>query len=274
MAPALLRRFAPETPPAPATLARMRIALGTSLAIEATAQSEPAVRAAVEAAFAAAGDVETRMHPHGSGSDVARINAAPPGTRINIHASTWAVLRLARRLHTLSGGAFDPCTPFRSGRLEDLELGETTPWVIAHAPLALDLGGIAKGHAVDCAVEALREGGCSAGLVNAGGDLRVFGPRHAPILLRRSDGSCEPLELHDAALAVSEIDAPRRPPEHLGYYSRTGAAALCCRFAAVIAPEAALADALTKCVLLCPPEVLEQLVPALGPGVEVASACP
>jgi thiamine biosynthesis lipoprotein len=273
MAPALLRPSAPETPPAPATLTRVRIALGTSLAIEAAADSEDAARAAVEAAFAAASEVERRMHPHRPGSDVARLNAAPPGTRIPVHASTWEVLKLARRLHTLSAGAFDPCTPLKSGALGDLELGET-PWVIAHAPLVLDLGGIAKGFAVDCAVKALREGGCSAGLVNAGGDLRVFGPQRAPVLLRRSDGRCETLALDDAALAVSELDAARRPSEHRGYYSRAGAARFFSRFAAVIAPEAVLADTLTKCVLLCPPEALGQILRALGAGVEVPCACP
>lgn len=40
---------------------------------------------------------------------------------------------------------------------------------------ALELGGIAKGYAVDRACEVLRENGVSAGMVWAGGDLRVFG---------------------------------------------------------------------------------------------------
>ena len=39
----------------------------------------------------------------------------------------------------------------------------------------IDLGGIAKGYAVDVAVEALRVRGIVSGIVNAGGDLRVLG---------------------------------------------------------------------------------------------------
>ena len=41
--------------------------------------------------------------------------------------------------------------------------------------VALDFGGIAKGMAVDAAVERLREMGVASGCVNAGGDLATFG---------------------------------------------------------------------------------------------------
>jgi thiamine biosynthesis lipoprotein len=42
---------------------------------------------------------------------------------------------------------------------------------------ALDLGGVAKGYAVDRAVEVLHELGVTAAMVWAGGDLRVFGEK-------------------------------------------------------------------------------------------------
>ncbi|MBD3166173.1 hypothetical protein GF324_06225 [bacterium] len=42
---------------------------------------------------------------------------------------------------------------------------------------ALDLGGVAKGYAVDRAVVVLREWGVAAGIVEAGGDLRAFGTK-------------------------------------------------------------------------------------------------
>jgi thiamine biosynthesis lipoprotein len=50
--------------------------------------------------------------------------------------------------------------------------------------LTIDLGGIAKGFAVDCAVEALKKAGVQAGLVNAGGDLRVFGLQKESVRIR------------------------------------------------------------------------------------------
>jgi thiamine biosynthesis lipoprotein len=254
--------------------------MGAWVAVEAVAPLETITTSAIEAAFAAVAEIERRMHPSLAESDVARINAAPSGARTLIHASTAEVLSLALRLHELTDGVFDPCLPTRSGRLADLELGssprEGTAWAIAHAPLMLDLGGIAKGYAVDRAVAALRQAGCVAGIVNAGGDMRVFGARPQTVLLRRADRSCEPLVLDNAALAVSDLDEPRRPSEHRGYYIRGRAAvrgdagarrelpAPPRRHAAVLAGDAMRADALTKCVLLCPEESARRAVARLG----------
>ncbi len=51
-------------------------------------------------------------------------------------------------------------------------------------PLTIDLGGIAKGFAVDYAIDALRNAGAQSGLVNAGGDLRVFGLEKESVRIR------------------------------------------------------------------------------------------
>jgi FAD:protein FMN transferase len=240
---------------------RLRVALGTWVAIEAKApdpSGEPATaalaieQAAIEAAYAAMCLVEQAMHPHRRGSDLARINAAPLHVPTEIQPDTWRVLQLARRLHEITDGVFDPCVPSQPGGLRDLEIG-SEPRVVCHAPVEIDLGGIAKGYAIDKAVEKLIEHGCHAGLVNAGGDLRVFGEREETILLREADSSFRQLTLRNSALAVSDVDATDRPGEHRGYYSRKGESASR-RYAAVIAKDAATADGLTKCVLLCPPD--------------------
>jgi thiamine biosynthesis lipoprotein len=262
--------------PAPGhKLRRLRIALGTWMAIEATAESEALAAYAMEEAFAAVGEVERCMHPKRQGSDIARLHSAPPLVRTPIHASTWEVLRLAQRLNELTGGVFDPCLPRRPGRLTDLELSAPSagppPWVVRRAPVALDLGGIAKGYAIDCAIGALRAAGCNAGAVNAGGDLRLFGARGETVLLRQRDHAYQPLVLQNAALAVSDLDEPRRPPGHRGYYVRTGAAAAGRRYAAVVAPEAMTADALTKCVLLCSEACARRTLAELG-GRDVTDA--
>lgn len=252
---------------------RLRIAMGTWVSIEAKAATNPprepgspghtpgtqeprravaTEQAAVEAAYAAIGLVEQAMHPHRHGSDLARINAAPLDVPIVIQPDTWRVLQLAQRLHVVTGGVFDPCLPSRPGSLQDLELG-SEPMLVCHAPVEIDLGGIAKGFAIDRAVETLIQHGCYAGLVNAGGDLRVFGEREEPILLRQPDTSFRQLALKDSAIAVSDMDATDRPAEHQGYYNRKGQT-VARRYAAVIAKDAATADGLTKCVLLCEPD--------------------
>ena len=247
---------------------RLRLAMGTWVAIEATAATGSVAFAAIDSACRAITDVERSMRPRGEGSDLARINSAAPGTRVPIADSTWHVLRLGWSVHALSEGAFDPCLPSQPGRLPDLTLSAPdagSRWALCRVPLALDLGGIAKGYAIDRAIAALLAAGCSGGLVNAGGDLRVYG-RAEDVLLRRADGTYTPLGLENAALAVSdlELDARQRPVEHQGYYCRSGPLSPRQRYAAVVAPRAAIADALTKCVLLCEPETADAIVRALG----------
>jgi thiamine biosynthesis lipoprotein len=226
--------------------------MGTWVAIEAAAPAESLALAGIEAAYRALADVELPLHPRRPGSDLERINSADPQTRVPIGATTWSVLHLAQLVHSVSDGTFDPCLPSRYGRIGDLTLspeGAGSAWALCRVPLALDLGGIAKGYAIDLAIEALRAAGCESGLVNAGGDLRVYGLSES-VLLRRADGTCAPITLVDAALAVSDVGARHRPAEHQGYYRRSGAARPQRRYAAVMAARAAVADALTKCVLL------------------------
>lgn len=244
------------------TVKRLRISLGTLVAVEATSHSTATAEAAVAAAFAAITQVDRRLHPQSADSDLARINNAPLQTCIAVHSSTCELLNLARRLNTLTNGVFDPCLPSRAGRLQDIEV--CTGQIVCHAPVALDFGGFAKGYAVDCAIEAVKSHGCTTGLVNAGGDLRVFGAGTEPIFLRGPAGGLTLIELTDAALAVSDADSQRRPAEHQGYYIRDRGDPPSQRYAAVVAKEAVVADALTKCVLLCPNPTAGQVLQAFG----------
>ena len=293
--PGSTRKMAPSEPPLSS-----RMLAPDEPAFPLTAASENEAReasehAAIEAAYAAIRDIDIRMHPCREGSEIALINSAEPGTPIELQRDTWRLLQLARRLHDLTDGIFDPCLPTRPGRLRDIEIQPNTPTLICHAPVELDLGGIAKGYAIDRAVEKLQESGCTSGLVNAGGDLRVFGERTETIFLRRqvsepgfrsSDGRDYPgssndsdggdtqgvrnlafhsLPLQNSALAVSDLDADNRPSEHQGYYIRGRDNNLATpRYAAVIASTTAMADALTKCVLLCPAELGVRVLHELG----------
>ena len=251
---------------------RLRVALGTWVAIEAQAAAVPSrelgntavviEQAAIEAAYAAVSRVEQAMHPHRLGSDLARINAAPLHTPIEIQPDTWRVLQLARQLYEITDGVFDPCLPSQPGTLPDVELAPRS-MLVSHGPVEIDLGGVAKGYAIDRAVEELMKHGCRAGLVNAGGDLRVFGEREETILLREAGAGFRQLALRNCALAVSDVDATDRPAEHQGYYNRKGQSAAR-RYAAVIAKDAATADALTKCVLLCAPDHAARALRELG----------
>ena len=61
--------------------------------------------------------------------------------------------------------------------------------------MRIDLGGIAKGYAIDLAIEAMRKCGAVGAMVDVGGDIRCYGSPQGQILLV--------LRLNDAAVATS-----------------------------------------------------------------------
>jgi FAD:protein FMN transferase len=240
---------------------RLRPLMGTFCAIEARGSVE-AIHRGITAAYAAMTHIEQCMHPTRPSSDIARLNSATH-ERIKIDATTWAVLSVAHRLHHLSNGVFDPCLPSHAGCLLDLELlADNT--AICHAPIAIDLGGIAKGYAIDQGIAALHRAGCSSGLVNAGGDLRVYGAESQQILIRTAQHKTINITLRDTALAVSEVTGPNHPVEHQGYYFRNTNHAPAHQQVAVLAEQAIIADALTKCVMFCSDAVIEAMLSSLN----------
>jgi thiamine biosynthesis lipoprotein len=197
------------------------------------------------------------MSPDNGGSDLAAIGRAAAGEVVTVGLETFRVLGQARHIWAASAGAFDPCTPARAGRFADLDLVAPAA-VRVRAPVALDLGGIAKGVAVDVAIETLRAAGAVSGLVNAGGDLRVFGaPRDITLLMGERELR---VRVENEALAVSGPKTDRSPRGHLGFYSPRTGREVPARFVAVRAPAAGVADALTKCALVCASHELDALL--------------
>jgi thiamine biosynthesis lipoprotein len=242
-------------------LSRLRVGLGTLVAIDAEADDAQTSARALEAAYQAVRCVEQLMHPARRDSDVARLNAVPRGL-VTVDPWTYEVLELCMQLSDHSDGVFDPCLPAASGRLRDIELlGDGR--VIVHAPIRLDLGGVAKGYAVDRAVEALRAEGCEGGLVNAGGDLSVFGPSARRIVCRGSD-SDRVIDLREAALATSVACAAARPSEHRGHYHGVSGTSASRGSVCVVARSAAAADGLTKCLIWCDRAAGEELLAHFG----------
>lgn len=241
----------PRYPAATDHISRLRPALGTFVGFEAHAPSPEQALHAIDAASAVVARIEALLHPCRSGSDLSSIAAAKIRSPTRVHPWTFAVLELCQTLHRVSHGVFDPCLPGKVGRMDDVELC-APDYVVTHASVKIDLGGIAKGFAVDRAVEAMRSAGCSSALVNAGGDARASGERSFVISCRLGSGEMRHLTLQDSALAVSQRISDTAPVEHQGYYLRVSSARCTpVDFAAIFAPSAMLADALTKCALLC-----------------------
>ncbi len=231
---------------------RLRPLLGTFVSVECAAADAAAGEAAIAAAFTAIAQVQTLMHPTRGDADLAAINAAAALEAVAVHAWTSQVLQLAKQVADLTAGRFDPCLPAAAGTIDDVQL-VVAGQVVCRRRVAIDLGGIAKGYAVDCAVASLQAHGCAHGIVNAGGDLRAFGDEGMQVWIRTSAGT-RPIQLCNRACAVSDPGAPGKPIEHRGYYCRTDTTTNSdlhrAAPAVVLAPTAAIADALTKCVLI------------------------
>jgi thiamine biosynthesis lipoprotein len=217
---------------------RARPQLGTLVEVAADAAAPPQ---ALDDAFAAIARVQSALSRFEPGSDVARFNALPAGGRLKLQPAGARVLRAAQALHTATAGCFD--VALGSGRWRC----EPGGWLVKlDAATRLDLGGVAKGYAVDQAVAALRRAGARAGWVNAGGDLRTFGNVELPLRLRdeRHGGVRELGFLHEGAFATSHYGPGSRCALH-GARENGG---FC--HVSVAAPRALWADALTKLVAL------------------------
>jgi thiamine biosynthesis lipoprotein len=145
---------------------------------------------------------------------------------------------------------------FPFGPREVIQLLPENQVHFTHRGVSIDLGGIAKGFAVDRAIEALRHHGIAEGLVNAGGDLAAFGPRRHPVDIRDPRHPDRPMchvVLSNAALASSagQYDPSRsdRPSSSAIVDPLTGRPSHTIRGATVCAPCCVIADALTKVVM-------------------------
>ena len=258
-------------------LARARPLLGTFVEIVTAGTAAPQMEAAIEAAFAAVERVHHLMSFHDPASDVSRFNRKAFGRAIAIDAWTYMVLEIALDLHRRSNGVFDiAVAPIlqRLGLLPAFEEGGGSSSKTFGSAAAvellpgnrvrmredgskIDLGGIAKGFAVDRAVDVLREHAIPSGLVNAGGDLAAFGPDDHTVDVRnpRHPGQllCR-VAVRNAALASSGlIFDPVQPHGSLHSAiidpeSSQPVTAIC--GATVRAPCCLVADALTKVVMI------------------------
>jgi thiamine biosynthesis lipoprotein len=137
------------------------------------------------------------------------------------------------------------------GRVSDaISLGPGCTVRFSSSDIRIDLGGIAKGFAVDRAAEVLRSRGIVRGLVNAGGDLSAFGAAHAVDLRdpRNAAALLGRIAVSDEAVASSASTMPGAAPS-LIVDPRTGSASAALG-ATVLAPDCLTADALTKLVVL------------------------
>jgi thiamine biosynthesis lipoprotein len=249
---------------------RAQVWLGTLVEIAAEGPMPGIVDAGIDAAFAAIAGVHRALSGHDENSELVRVNRTAWRDPQLVSPALHDVLACSLDLAVHSGGAFDPTVggelatlgflPYRglcAARPTWRDVGLCERVVRFARPLALDFDGIAKGYAVDRAIDALRSAGVVQGCVNAGGDLRVFGPRDEKVLVRTGGAQSVVMPLltiADGAVATSAYAGQRRSVGRRFATPlidpRTRLPVMSTRTVCVVAPTCMLADGLTKIVAL------------------------
>jgi thiamine biosynthesis lipoprotein len=240
---------------------RARPLLGTFVEISAGGAPRVALDAAIGRAFEAVAEVHRLMSPHDPHGDVARLNTEAARQAVRVHPSTHEVLRTACELHDITDGVFDVTLGSRSSPSAPRPrsaIGLLPGYRIRfHSAVRVDLGGIAKGFAVDRAIACLRASGIPRGVVNAGGDLAVFGEDAAVVAIRdprHPERELCRIKVRNAALASSggrfDPFVSPEPTDTEIVDPETGAPIREILGATVRATSCMIADALTKVVML------------------------
>jgi thiamine biosynthesis lipoprotein len=242
---------------------RVRPLLGTYVSIELS--GPVAVRqldAWINRGFEAIAQVDRLMSRFRPDSDISRLNTARPGEWIKIHPWTRDVLRAANQLYKSSKGMFDirclaPTLPLSAnqGSLPPVEIRGNQ--ARRFGTWKLDLGGMAKGYAVDQVcdqIQKLSRGRGINGCVNAGGDLRIWGRKKRVIAIDSGNGfrSVQVAQMAMATSSIRTADGRRYSPAvHFQMPSRNPMRQS--KTTTVFADRCLWADALTKVVLTAPP---------------------
>lgn len=216
-------------------VARAWPVMGTMLTITVWGSDSVAMLGAVHDARDSVRLVDSLMSTWRAESEISRVNAAAGGAAVRVSPQTMRVLVQARRWWQLSRGAFDPTVgPLvrawgfhgTRGRIPprreldslralvgygEVALDTTVLTVrLPRAGMQLDLGGIAKGFALDLARAALQGATISGGTVDLGGNVLAFGRppgdgrwQVAVVDPRRRDRALGVLAIDSGAVATS-----------------------------------------------------------------------
>lgn len=200
-------------------------ALGTRVEAALDGRETPGLRAAGEAAIDEVRLWHDRLSLFLPRSFLSHMNREASNRPLRVDEDVWGLLSLCEEVHTRSGGAFDPTVAglMRSAGLHPpesrsgnggpvgwsalVELDAAARTVRYTRPgMRLDLGGVAKGFALDRAAEVLRAAGVEGAVLQAGTSGVVSIGNGTRTIAVRAGGGHFALEMHDGALCVS---APR-----------------------------------------------------------------
>ena len=218
------------------------LVMGTFARVVAVAKDSGTAEKCIQAALEEIHKADELMSDYKDDSEISELNRDGAERAVRVSESTYEVLQTSIEFSELTGGAFDitvgPLVDlFHSAEketvapskeqiaqakskvgYEKLKLNRQNRTVTFSVEgMRVDLGGIAKGYAIDKAVQIMQTCGAIGGMVDIGGDIRCFGTPtrgkdHWLIGLQDPNettdglGAGEPLlvlKLTDAAVATS-----------------------------------------------------------------------
>ena len=208
--------------------------MGTRISMELWADDPALAERAIEAVLAEMRRVDELMSTYKPTSELSKVNAEAAVHPVAVTPELFELLETSLEYSEITEGAFD-ITYASVGYLYDFRkhvhpteqaIEQALPAINYHHVLLdrehttvrfsqpgvrIDLGGIAKGHSVDRAIEILKSMGVGHAVVSAGGDSRVIGDRFGKpwiVGIRNprstdADAVITRIPLEDAAISTS-----------------------------------------------------------------------
>lgn len=257
--------------------------MGTSVSVQLWHEDAKAAQAAMQSVMDEMHRIDETMSPFKETSELSRINREAAKTTLIISPEMAEILARSIEFSKLSDGAFD--VTFSSvGYLYDYrrhikptdeQIAKALPGInyrhlildrarrtlhFAREGVRIDLGGIAKGWAVDRSIELLQRRGIAHARVTAGGDTRLLGDRRGrPWTVgirdpRQPGKAIAVLPLADTAISTSGDYERFFDEDGVRYHHiinpRTGKSASGVHSVTVVAADATTTEGLTKSVFI------------------------
>lgn len=207
-------------------------------------------RAEGEAALAVIEEAHQRYSRFAADSWLSHVNRTAAYAPVRCDDEAWAMLVDASEVWRASGGAFD----VTRGHGDALVLDPERFTVAFKIPgMSIDLGGIAKGHAIDAALQLLRDAGVTTAFIHGGtssgagmGKVWLVATQEAA----RGGGERRVIEVCDSAFSVS--DAGSQTEAHIVDPRGHDGLAIAAGSVLVTGPSARLADAWSTALVVNP----------------------
>mgnify|MGYP000701730483 FL=1 len=276
-------------------------AMGTEISVQLWAESAVSGEKAIKAVLAEMHRIDREFSPYKSDSQLSKLNLGARSRVVEVSSEMLYLLDKSGRVSELSNGAFDITFAsvgkfynYRKGvkpsdrKIAALDSAVNYQHVVldreartvgfSNPEVAIDLGGIAKGHAVDRSIVILKSLGIKHAMVSAGGDSKLLGDKRGKPWITaikdpRGDGASLLLPLENAAISTSGdyeryfLDGETGERHHHILIPQTGRSASTLQSVTIIGEDSTTCDALSTTVFVMGAKAGLKLINRL-PGID------